>query len=178
MTEPILQLHHPRDARFGLEFLTDDREQRARRASDLSDGSDLEIAIVEERVDGETVHLIYTKTPFEVAYPDFESTEEVLEWFDRNFSPEDKQILLVVVEVFDGIISEREDRNAGFSTYKRMEWETIPDVLNRVQWRQSVPEVGAELLSYFVLGHPLSNTNHRTAIGLLDRYLASYEGGS
>lgn len=56
-----------------------------------------------------------------------------------------------------------------------MNLEAIPDILNRVEWRQSVPEVGAELLSRFILAHPMPNTNHRTGIGLLDRYLSSYD---
>ncbi|WP_254544887.1 hypothetical protein [Halomarina pelagica] len=39
-----------------------------------------------------------------------------------------------------------------------MDLENISDVLNRVEWKQPVPDVGAELLSYFILAHPMPNT--------------------
>lgn len=178
MTEhaPALQLHHPADNRFSLRFLSDDKQARSEKASQLSEQSDIEMAIADETVNGETIHLLYTRTLFDAAYPEFESEEDVIEWFDTEFSEGDKQVLFAVIDIFDGILTEKEEQGASFATYKKMDLEKIPDVLNRVEWRQLVPEVGAELLSGFILAHPMPNTNHRTGIGVLDRYLTSYDG--
>ncbi|QSG09486.1 hypothetical protein [Halapricum desulfuricans] len=174
---PVLQLHHPADNRFTLRFISDDKQVRSEKATQLSEQSDIEMAIADESVGGETIYLLYTRTLFDAAYPEFETEEEVIEWFDTEFSEGDKQILFAVIDIFDGILTEKEEQGADFSTYKKMDLEKIPGVLNRVEWRQLVPDVGAELLSYFILAHPMPNTNHRTGIGLLDRYLTSYDEG-
>jgi len=172
---PVLQLHHPTDNRFALRFISDDREARSEKAAQLAEKSDIEIAAADEAVGGETIYLLYTRTLFDAAYPEFETEEAVIEWFDTEFSAGDKQILFAVIDIFDGILSEKEEQGASLATYKKMDLEKIPEVLNRVEWRQLVPDVGAELLSGFILAHPMPNTNHRTGIGLLDRYLTSYE---
>lgn len=172
---PVLQLHHPSDNRFTLRFISDDKQDRSEKASQLSEESDIQMAIIDESVGEETIHLLYTRTLFDAAYPEFETEEDVIEWFDAEFSEGDKQVLFAVIDIFDGILTEKEEQNAGFSTYKKMDLEKISNVLNRVEWRQLVPDVGAELLSYFILAHPMPNTNHRTGIGLLDRYLTSYD---
>lgn len=172
---PVLQLHHPSDNRFALRFISDDKQDRSEKASQLSEESDIQMAIIDESVGEETIHLLYTRTLFDAAYPEFETEEDVIEWFDAEFSEGDKQVLFAVIDIFDGILTEKEEQNAGFSTYKKMDLEKISNVLNRVEWRQLVPDVGAELLSYFILAHPMPNTNHRTGIGLLDRYLTSYD---
>lgn len=171
----VLDLHHPGDNRFALRFITDDRSKRSQKASELSQESNIEMAIAEETIDGDTIYLLYTKTRFDAAYPHFESEEEVIEWFDEEFTEGDEQILFAVVDIFDGILTEKKEQGTGFSTYKEMDLERISDILNRVEWRQRVPDVGAELLSYFILVHPMPNTNHRTGLGLLDRYLSSYD---
>lgn len=176
-TPSVLQLHHPADNRFALRFISDDKQDRSKKASQLSKESDVEMAIADESLGGGMIHLLYTRPLFETAYPEFETQGDVIKWFDAEFSEGDKQILFAVVDIFDGILTEKEEQDAEFSTYKKMNLEKIPDILNRVEWRQLVPDVGAELLSYFILAHPMPNTNHRTGIGLLDRYLTSYDEG-
>lgn len=172
---PVVQLHHLADSRFSLKFITNERTDRIRKARALAEDPDIEVAVREEIIDGDQLYLLYTKTRFDAAYQSFETTAEVFEWLDEHFSDTDKQILFVVIDAFDGIISETEDADGTFSTYKKMDLEAIPAILNSVEWRQSVPEVGAELLSQFILTHPMPNTNHRTGLSLLDRYLASYD---
>ncbi|KYH23788.1 hypothetical protein HAPAU_38670 [Halalkalicoccus paucihalophilus] len=172
---PVVQLHHPADSRFSLKFITDEWTDRIRKAQTLTENPDIEVAVREDIIDGDQLYLLYTKTRFDAAYQSFETTAEVLDWLNANFSDTDKQILFVVIDAFDGIISETEDADGTFSTYKKMDLEAIPAILNSVEWRQSVPEVGAELLSQFILTHPMPNTNHRTGLSLLDRYLASYD---
>lgn len=117
----------------------------------------------------------YTRTVADAAQPDFETAADVSEWADRSFSATDRQIVIVVARIFRGILDEKDAQGEDLAIYKQMDLESIPDILNRVEWCQSVPEVGAELLSRFILAHPMPNTNHRTGIGLLDRYLSSYD---
>lgn len=172
---PVLQLHHPADNRFVLRFICDDRQDRSEKAAQLPRDSGIETATIDESVGGETIFLLYTRTLFDADLPEFETDEDAVEWIDKIFSEGDRQILFAVLDIFDGILAEKEEQDVGISTYKKMDLEKIPDALNRVEWRQLVPDVGAELLSYFILAHPMPNTNHRTGIGLLDRYLTSYD---
>jgi hypothetical protein len=52
----------------------------------------------------------------------------------------------------------------------------IPGILEYPDWgNASVPEVAGQLLSRFVLAHPMPNANHRTGIGLVERYLRSHQ---
>lgn len=171
---PVLQLHDAGDPRFSLRHITDDPSERTEY---MVDQDDHEVAIAEATIDGQTLYLFYVRPVVEEAYPDFESEADVINWVDETFSDNDFEIVVAVMDIFDGILTEKEAQEATLSTYKRMDLEKIPEILNRVQWRQAVPAVGAELLSRFILGHPMPNTNHRTAIGLLDRYLTSYDAG-
>lgn len=61
--------------------------------------------------------------------------------------------------------------------YKEPDFSGIADAINRVQWRQSVPDVGGQLLSRLILRHGLPNANHRTAIAFLQSYLETLEPG-
>lgn len=56
----------------------------------------------------------------------FSSHSESLEWLDEQFSDTDKQILFIVIDAFDGIISETEDADWHLLSYKEMDLEAIP----------------------------------------------------
>ncbi len=176
-TPPVLPLHNPADNRFSLRFISDTKQDLSKKKSQLSNKSTVETIHVEESLDKGIIYLLYTRPLFETAFPTFETHDDVIEWFTANFSGRDRQVLFAIIDIFDGILTEKENLGADISMYKKMDLEKIPDILNRVEWRQLVPDVGAELLSYFILAHPMPNTNHRTGIGLLDRYLTSYDGG-
>lgn len=102
--------------------------------------------------------------------PDFENEEELRNWLREEFD-ESLPVVQAVVIFYRELRGEEEHLEA----YKKPDLDKIDDVLNTVNWRQSVPEVGAELLSEFILTHPMPNTNHRTGIVLLDRYLSSFD---
>jgi len=171
---PVLQLHDPGDPRFSLRYITDDPSERTEY---MIDEADRKVAIAEATIDGRTLYLFYVRPVVEAAFLDFDTEADVIRWVEDTFSDSDFEIVVAVMNIFDGILTEKEAQDGTFSIYKRMDFEKIPEALNRVQWRQAVPTVGAELLSQFILAHPMPNTNHRTAIGLLDRYLTSYEAG-
>ncbi|WP_169333444.1 hypothetical protein [Natronococcus jeotgali] len=136
-----------------------------------------DVTFIEEvnQVDGKQVYHQYTKNAPNSVVPEFESEEEVIEWFEKQFTTDEQQAINNVIKISDEILTEKEEGGHSFSTYKQMDLEVVPTVLNQVEWRQQVPEVAAELLSHFILAHSMPNTNHRTAIVLVDRYLTSID---
>ena len=66
-----------------------------------------------------------------------------------------------------------EDAHPGGS--KQYDLQKVEQVFSRVQWKQPVGDVAAELLSRLVLAHPLPNTNHRTSVAVACSYLATHE---
>ncbi len=118
----VLQLHHPDDNRFSLRFISDDKQDRSKKASQLSEESDVEMAIADESLSGGMVHLLYTRPLFETAYPAFETQEDVIEWFDAEFSGGDKQILFAIIDIFDGILTEKENRVRSFPCTRQWTW--------------------------------------------------------
>ncbi len=111
----MLQLHHPADNRFALRFISDDKQDRSKKASQLSEKSDVEMAVTDESLGGEMIHLLYTRPLFETAYPAFETQEDVIKWFDVAFSGGDKQILFAIIGIFDGILTEKEEQTRKFA---------------------------------------------------------------
>lgn len=174
MTE-ILHYHHPERDQYSLYFISGDKTARDKRAIELTRESDVTFIDEVDQVDGEQVYLLYIKNAPDSVVPGFEGEKEVIEWLEKQFTTDEQQVVNTVIKIFDEILTEKEEEGHSFSTYKRMDLEEVPTVLNRVEWRQQVPEVAAELLSHFILAHPMPNTNHRTAIVLVDRYLTSID---
>lgn len=75
------------------------------------------------------------------------------------------------------ILFEYIDEEQSLDWYKEPEFAGIAEAINRVQWRQSVPDVGGQLLSRLILRHGLPNANHRTAIAFLQTYLETLKPG-
>lgn len=171
----VLQFHHPDDRRYSIEFITDERDECLNRLEEYTAQEHISAVARVEQVDGELIYLIYTWEAYNAGLPDSEESEE-LNWILENFTQRSAVVVTTVLDIFEGILEDKQEGDKDFRTYKGIHLDRIPDVLNRVQWKQTVPDVAAELLSNFVLVHPLPNTNHRTAIGLVDRYLTSYDG--
>lgn len=171
----VLDYHLPSDTQFSLSHVTDDREAHNEERDRLRavDGTDVQTR--EEDLAGKVAYLIYTNEAPDGVLADFDTEEEILDWIRSEFSTDDLQIVLAVFRGFRGVLDEREATADTLTLYKQMELERIPDIVNRVEWRQPVPEVAADLLSTFVLVHPMPNTNHRTGISLLDRYLTAMD---
>lgn len=171
----VLQYHHPDDHRYSVEFITDDRDDCIDRLERYSTEEHISAKPHVEQLSGEPIYLIYTWEDYDAGLPDFETEEEELNWFLETFTQRTAVVVTTILDLFEGVLEEKQEEEEDFRTYKGMHLDRIPDVLNRVEWKQKVPDVAAELLSNFVLVHPLPNTNHRTAIGLVDRYLTSYD---
>lgn len=172
---PTLQYHHPDSPVFSVAYITSDEQQFRRRRMAMRKDETTSIHAERETVAGEERYLVYSRKAPAAVMPDFETDDDVHGWLDEHFDDGDVPVLLAVADIFDGIVHGREDLVAPYSFYKQMELEKLPAILDRVPWEGSVPEVGGGLLSAFVLAHPMPKANHRTAIGLLDRYLASVD---
>jgi hypothetical protein len=105
--------------------------------------------------------------------PEWETEDEIRAWLRETFDSETLPIVLAVWRAYRGVLDEEQATGNELELYKQMQLEKIPDIVERVEWGQSVPTVGAGLLSTFIRVHPMPNTNHRTGISLLERYLSS-----
>lgn len=174
---PVLHYQHPDDRRYTIEFLSDDPDDvkdAADRARERSGEEHISLKVRGENVRGSDVYLLYTWEQFRAGLPDFDD-EESGEWMEEMFTEREAIVVSTLLDIFEAIIDEKEAQEEELLTYKGMHIGRIPDVMNQVEWKQSVPDVAAELLSEFILAHPMPNTNHRTAIGLADRYLTSID---
>ena len=75
-----------------------------------------------------------------------------------------------MLSIFDLI-----DDDQNLVWYKPLEPDRIADAVARVEWCQTIPDIGGRLLSNLILAHGLPNANHRTALGFLNAYLATIE---
>jgi len=171
----VLNYHHPQDNQYSLYFLSDVKKDRDKKAIELAKRSNIKFIDETDAVDGEEVYLLYTKNAPDSVIPEFESHEAAVEWLEDQFTDAEIQIVDLIMEILGEILTEKEERDETFLTYKQMNLEKVPEILNRVEWRQQVDKVAAELLSSFILAHPMPNTNHRTGIVLIDSYLQTMD---
>lgn len=172
---PTLQYHHPDSPLYSIAYITDDERQYKQREIKLRKQDDTELITERDDTGGEARYLIYTKQSRDAVMPEFSTEEDVRNWLDDHFGADDVPVLLAVVEIFAGILQEKEERGTPIEFYKQLQLEKLPAILDRVQWGQPVLEVSSDLLSTFVIAHPMPKANHRTGIGLLDRYLTSID---
>ncbi|WP_353634383.1 hypothetical protein ABSL23_15220 [Halobacterium sp. NMX12-1] len=171
----ILPYHHPDDKQFSLVFVTDDRTAFEDRLQAERDKDNVDAKRFIDSVDDSTRYAVFTDTHRSAdSVPSFDNTDELRQWLRSEFN-DDLPVINAIYTFFDELMSTKREQGDPLEAYKQIELEKIPEILDSVEWQQSVPEVGAELLSEFVLTHPMPNTNHRTGIILLDRYLQSFD---
>jgi len=175
--ERVLQYHHPDDQQYSIVHVTRDQEHHKNALADLEADSTCTTRIVVDEVGGSQVYLIYTNTAPESALPEWEGEGEIRSWLHDRFEVETLPIVLAVWRAYRGVLDEEQAVGDELELYKQMQLEKIPDVVDRVEWGQSVPAVAVDLLSEFICAHPMPNTNHRTGISLLERYLSSVAPG-
>lgn len=174
-TRPVLEYHHPDDPRFSLQHVTDDEARHRSRLEEFRGEERYAYVTAHEEIGGTTACLIYAHDAPEEALPDVTTEGELLGWFEGHFDEDELQIVLAIYRAYRGIMEAKAATDDQLRLYKQMQLEKIPAVVDDVSWGQPVPDVGAELLSRFILAHPMPNTNHRTGISLLDRYLTSVD---
>lgn len=174
----VVPYHVGPDNRYSLEFINPDREEfkehlATRTTEDGASFKSRKLRI--ETDDGvNTLYAVYCSTVPD-SYLEEESDDEVRMILDDVFTEDQLQVLRVIMEVFTGITEAVEKEGGQLMIYKDMDLENIPEILEYPDWGTApIPVVGGQLLSKFILKHPLPNANHRTAIGLLERYLRSH----
>lgn len=173
MTKQVLNYHHPDDSQFSLSHVTDDRDRHNKRTTELTADESCTVRRVTESVDDTTVHLIYVNTAPDTALPDFEADDDLRQWLQETFEKDSLSIVLAIWRAYRGILDEEKEAGNKLELYKQMQLEKIPDIIERVEWKRPVPAVATDLLSEFILAHPMPNTNHRTGISLVERYFTS-----
>lgn len=173
-----LPYHVGPDGRFSLDFVTADRSRYERRLTTRSaeDGITVETRTYDrgDGTDEPAVYAVYTNETVDSPLADLDRAE-VEELIDEHFDGVEVVLLSIVVDAFAGVLDEWEQENDPLSLYKRLDLEKIAKALRRPGWNQEpVTTVAGQLLSNFVLAHPMPNANHRTALALTDRYLRAY----
>lgn len=173
----VLPYHVGPENRYSLEFVSPDyetfKEQLAERTT--NEGTSYKSREIPIEGDGgpRSLYAIYSNAvPQSALEPP--STEEIGRILDTVYTNDQLQVLGVVIDVFSGITEATVEEAGRFTIYKELALRKIPDVLDHPDWGNApVTVVGGQLLSRFILAHPMPNANHRTAIGLLERYLRS-----
>lgn len=165
----VLPYHEGDDARFSLDFITDEEDNLRTHLADRQH-NDSRLLTKEQPIDeGHILYLVYSKRA--------KATNDLDDVFDEadldRFTGDQLAVLELILDIFEGVV--RTQTRAGeFRYYKTFEIERIPTVLQYPAWGDApVSVVAGQLLSRFVQSHPLPNANHRTAIGLIERYLRS-----
>lgn len=174
----VLPYHVGPEDRFSLEFVHPDRREFEAALADRAtrEGASFksrEIAIEAEN-GPDTLYAIYSRSASEALLDD-QTESDLGRILDEQYTSGQLQVLEMVLDVFLGITDTVENEGYRFTIYKEMDLTKIPDILVSPDWgNESVTDVGGQLLSRFILAHPMPNANHRTAIGLLERYLRSH----
>lgn len=112
--------------------------------------------------------------PLYVIYTRSTTTDEITEPEYESLPTTDAILTETYLHVFRGVITGH--TSGELTGTKALDVTGATEAFNRVQWRQSVPRVAADLFSKLVLRHPLTNANHRTALGFVTLYVSSMGG--
>lgn len=164
----VLHYHLERDNRYSLVYIADNKQDVVQWTTEFEN----RVVVEDETIEDEIYYLIYKRSETGPLLNDL-TEDEIIEWLDENFTSDEQQALVAIVRAFNGIVDEVEDEDRTFTLYKQSDFEKIPDILESVTWKQDVPSVAGELLSQFILQHPMPNANHRTGIAFMSRYLAT-----
>lgn len=175
MTSIPYHLDDERGAKLSLQWVNEDPEQVQgvevdRRTSNDSPLIEYRSRIVEHDHLPTTIHCLYEAELYPQRFPDLDNQLDELDI--RN-----EALLLTVIDAFNRVQDEWEEDGIEVKWYKEPELDVILETIDQVQFGQSVPVVGGELLSLFITNHPLPNANHRVAISLLETYLSMYDSG-
>lgn len=170
----ILPYHEPIESRRTLRFLTRDLNLYNAKSDKFGEREDIR-SVSHHRfyVKGKSVFAIYTDSPSGVPEKWRGSEEEIGEYIFKIFSQEELPLFVLLFDIFNDVIENKDDDS--MTMYKLFDLESFVGVFRNLQWRRSVAEVGAELLSRLICQHALANTNHRSGIGILEKYFQTFD---
>lgn len=171
----VLPYHVGPEERYSLVFVNPNREQFEEHLTGWAMERGSAVKAREVGIDGDdgvdTLYAVYVDSVPE-SVVEGQSQEEIERILTTEFTGDQLRVLDVIIDSFLGVVEETSQMTA----YKEMDLPKIPDILEHPEWGSApVPEVAGQLLSRFVLAHPMPNANHRTAIGLVERYLKSHQ---
>lgn len=166
-----LPYHVGPEERYSLSFVNPDRGEFEERLAETAMKRGSAVKAREVAIDGDegvdTLYAVYEDSVPESLLGD-RSSDDIERILDAEFTDEQVQVLEAILELMGGAIGDTSRTTA----YKEMDLPKIPEILDYPDWgAATVPEVAGQLLSRFILAHPLPNANHRTAIGLVEWHL-------
>ncbi len=156
----------PGDKQFSLDFVNLDPDEIVSQIVDY--GDDIAVKVQAYDID-EEFYVIYRSRVSEksVRDIDFDLKELLTEMSDNN-----GVIVVRLLEIYRALIAQNEkEKGVPVEAYKSIDLNALPDILNRTSWDGSATDVAGRLASNLILKHPLPNTNHRTAVALVQFYL-------
>lgn len=171
----VLPYHVGPEERYSLVFVNPDREEfeehLAERAMDRGTATKAREVPIDGDEGTDTLYAVYADSVPESLFGD-RSDEQVERILDTEFTDAQVQVLEAILELLVGV----GDEASRITVYKEMDLPKVPEILEYPDWgSSSVPVVAGQLLSRFVLAHPMPNANHRTAMGLVEWYLQTNE---
>lgn len=177
----VLPYHIGPEDRYSLEFVNPDEGEwkghLAARTTERGVAFKSREVTIETDEGIQSLYAVYSDAVPETVLDD-QSDEEIQAMLDEQFTEAEIQVLSLILDVFIGITKKEEEQTGRFTIYKDMNLLKIPEILAYPKWGEaSITDVGGQLLSRFILSHPMPNANHRSALGLLERYLRSHGDG-
>lgn len=166
----VLNYHLERDNRYSIAYIADNKQDVVQRTTEYEN----RVVVEQETVGNDTYYMIYGRSETEPPLKNL-TEDGIIEWLNKNFSSGEQQTLVTIVLEFNNKIDEVEEEGRTFALYKQSDFEKIPAILESVSWEQDVSSVAGELLSQFILHHPMPNANHRTGISFMSRYLSTID---
>jgi hypothetical protein len=98
---------------------------------------------------------------------------------ERLFADVDRDtgtIFARIFEIYRALVVEKStNADDPVDAYKDVDFDALPDVLDRTFWNGPASEVAGRLASNVILAHPFPNANHRTAIAVCQYYLGLHD---
>lgn len=171
----VLPYHVGPEERYSLVFVNPDREAFEERLAEVAMERGTAVKAREVALDGgegeDALYAVYSDSVPESLFGD-RSDDDIERILDTEFTDAQVQVLEAILELLISV----SDETSRISVYKEIDLTKVPEILEHPDWgAASVPVVAGQLLSRFVLAHPMPNANHRTAIGLVEWYLQTNE---
>lgn len=111
--------------------------------------------------DGSELTLVYTTSELDA--------NPTTDWLD-TCSSSTATLVYTLLNTYAGVTDA-----AHLQQNKAFDLDKLPRAFERLDWRQSVPEVAGALFSNLVLAHALPNANHRSSLALTSLYLEAQD---
>jgi len=152
---------------FSLQYVTPDENRHKQVKKDFQTDSKVK-ELDFEAPSGNRLYLLYTSN---IASTQSGRSNIVIE---TESAPEKNPILShSFLSCYNGVKS-----STNLDMRKQFDTNKIPELFERIQWKQTIPAVAGQLLSIPIIAHALPNGNHRSSISFVCLYLDYYSDKS